>query len=100
MDSDFIPKGSLSTYYQPFNNREQKRQSKEEKVEAEKNSDVLQKILDRLDERIALYQSLDSISDETISNPQLLAQTIHANRMTVENLKQERGVIKDIIDAM
>lgn len=99
MDTDFIPKGSMSTYYQPFSNKEQKRKSKEEQVETEKNLDILQQILARLDERIALYQSLESIPEDTITKPELLAQTIHANKMTVENLKQERGVISDIIDA-
>lgn len=97
MDADFMPKKSLSTFYQPINDREQVAQSKEERAEALKHYDGYSKIIERLDEAIAYYQSLDSITNDVIANPQLLAQTVHANRLTVDNLKNERSIIADII---
>ena len=94
LDLDFEPKRG-GTYYQPFT---KKTRLTEEENDVEKNRKVLEKILDRFDERIAFYQSLESIEADVIADPALLAQTVHAHKLTVQNLQTERGIIENLIN--
>lgn len=94
MDTDFMP-NKAGTFF----NFSSKSKSEEQEENAIREArDVLIQIVERLDERIAFYKSVDAISDEITSNPELLTHTITANKLTAANLQQEREVIQAMID--
>jgi len=94
MVEDFMP-GKTGTFFNYA--------KKDEAVQKEENAirearDVLNMILKQMDERIALYKSIDAIDDTITADPILLAHTITANKLTATNLQQERDLIAGLIE--
>lgn len=54
---------------------------------------LLKKTVKRLDDRIAFYTSVDSIPAELHTKPDEFMQAYAANKLTAENLKDERSYI-------
>lgn len=98
MDSDFMPNKKNTDYYQPFDDTEKKREQSKERAEVITHLSVLEEIIARFDERIAFYDSLNSIEDDVVADQVLLAQTVHANKLTAQNLTAERDAIKTLIN--
>lgn len=94
MDTDFMP-NKVGTY---FNFSGKSKAEEQEESAVREARDVLVQIVNRLDERIAFYKSIDSIDDEITANPELLTHTITANKLTAANLTQERETIQALID--
>ena len=94
MDADFMPNksGTFFTFAK-------KEDTEREELAVREARDVLVKILERLDERIAHYKSIDSIDDAILADPTLFSHTVAANKLTAANLLQEREVIQALIDS-
>lgn len=94
MDADFMPNKS-GTF---FNFAKATDNDREEKAIKEAH-DVLVKIVERLDDRINHYKSIDAIDDSILADPTLFSHTVAANKLTAANLAQEREVIQALIDS-
>lgn len=83
-------------FYSPF--AEDTKVDSETK-QAEVNQDVLNKILERLDERIAFYDSVNSVPDEALTDPAKHMHYTASNKMTRNNLYMERNEIAILIES-
>jgi hypothetical protein len=58
--------------------------------------ELIDEALARMDERIAFYDTLNSIPDEVISNPEELGFTLKAYKLTQMNLRAERDWLDEL----
>lgn len=75
----------------------QERQKEAAQVQA--SAPILQEIITRLDERIAFYNSIDSVSVDVATNPEKFMHVIAANRLTRDNLMVEKTTLEELIRA-
>lgn len=54
---------------------------------------LLQETVDKFDERIAFYDSVNSVPDEVTTDPEAFMHVIAANKLTRDNLIAERDII-------
>ena len=95
MDTDFIP-NKHGSFFNAFGSKSKTEEREEAAIKDAQG--VLQQIIDRLNERIDFYKSVEAIDDDVTANPELLAQTVIANKLVVANLTQERNTIQGLID--
>lgn len=74
----------------------------EEAQKADKNDIAaeypkLKQVFDRLEERIAFYDTLSAISDDVTQDPVQFMNTVAANKLVKQNLEQEFLFIKSLI---
>lgn len=94
MDTDFLP-NKAGTF---FNFSGKSRAEEQEEQAIREARDVLKQIVERLDDRIAHYKSVDAIPDSIVADKELLSHNMAANKLTAANLEQEREVIQALID--
>lgn len=69
--------------------RDQLVEAKQEEREAYSHVKLIKEMVGRLEGRVAFYASVDSVPDETLTNPEEFMHVIAANKLTRENLKRE-----------
>lgn len=84
----------------PAEPADQKARREREESEAAGNHDTLEKIIERLDERIGFYGSVDSVEYDYTTNPEAFMHVFTANKMTKDNLQQERDALRQYIDTL
>lgn len=75
--------------------REKVKQAEEES--AKKDLNKLQQIIDRWNERIDFYKSVDAIPNEAVTDKQLSTYML-AHKEVVRILREERSALESIID--
>ena len=76
--------------------REKAKQAEEEA--AKKDLHKLQQIVDRWNERIDFYKSIDAIPEGAIADKEQLATYMLAHKEVVRILREERSALESIID--
>ena len=76
--------------------REKAKQAEEEA--AKKDLHKLQQIVDRWNERIDFYKSIDAIPEGAIADKEHLATYMLAHKEVVRILREERSALESIID--
>lgn len=76
--------------------REKAKQAEEEA--AKKDLNKLQQIVDRWNERIDYYKSLDAIPNEAVTDKEQLSIYMLAHKEVVRILREERSALESIID--
>lgn len=61
---------------------------------------LLQEVIDRLDMRIAFYDSVDSIQVDIEADPSTFQKVHAANKLTRDNLREERNFIQSRIKSL
>lgn len=61
---------------------------------------LLKKVVKRLDQKIAFYDSVNSVPDEVKTKPEEFMHIIAANKLTRDDLMQERSYIQAQIDKL
>lgn len=78
---------------------EQREKAKQAEEEATKNDlHKLQQIVDRWNERIDFYKSVDAIPEGAIADKEQLATYMLAHKEVVRILREERSVLESVID--
>lgn len=75
--------------------REKAKQAEEESAKRDLNK--LQQIIDRWNERIDFYKSVDAIPNEAVTDKQLSTYML-AHKEVVRILREERSALESIID--
>jgi hypothetical protein len=84
-----------------FSLREPEQQSvdrKKEKAQTLEALPVLKDLLERLNERIAFYGSVDAIPDEVKTDPKQFLIVHNANELTRDNLRSEVEWINGLVE--
>lgn len=55
---------------------------------------LLKEICEHLAERVSFYQSVRSIPDDVLTNPEEFMHVVAANKLTAENLEKEKEKIE------
>ena len=76
--------------------REKAKQAEEEA--AKKDLNKLQQIVDRWNERIDFYKSVDAIPEGAIADKEQLAIYMLAHKEVVRILREERSALESVID--
>lgn len=86
-------------YFVPNADMDEQREKakKEENAAVAKELNKLQQIIDRWNERIDYYKSLDAIPNEAVTDKQLSTYML-AHKEVVRILREERSVLESIID--
>ena len=78
---------------------EQREKAKEEEnAVVAKELNKLQQIVDRWNERIDFYKSVDAIPNEAVTDKEQLSIYMLAHKEVVRILREERSVLESIID--
>lgn len=59
---------------------------------------LIQEILDRFEERIAFYSSVDSIPEEIHTKPDEFMHAVAANKLAKDNLISEKEYLEGLLD--
>ncbi len=76
--------------------REKAKQAEEEATKKDLNK--LQQIIDRWNERIDYYKSLDAIPNEAVTDKEQLSIYMLAHKEVVRILREERSVLESVIN--
>jgi len=76
---------------------EKNERSKEQIVE---QLPLVKEVLAHLDKQIAFYDSVNSVPDEVLLKPEEFMHLIAANKLTVQNLRAEKGFIESKIKSL
>lgn len=97
MEDDLYPRST--EYFVPNADMDEQREKakKEENAAVAKELNKLQQIIDRWNERIDYYKSLDAIPNEAVTDKQLSTYML-AHKEVVRILREERSVLESIID--
>jgi len=80
-------------------NEEQKQEIKQDKAQAVQAKPVIKKALKYLDELIVFYGSIESISDDVLTNPNEFMHVVAANKLTKQSLVQVREYLNGLIES-
>ena len=100
MLEEYNPYPLSGQYFTPTVPAAQQEAKEQAREEALKQVPLLQKVLKRLDQKIAFYDSVNSIPDEVKTKPEEFMHLVTANKLTRDNLMQERSYIQAQIDAL
>lgn len=95
MDSNDLYPNSGALFQQPA---KQRREQEDEINDTLAAIPLLREIIDRLDERIAFYGSINCIPSEAMTNPEVFMHIVAANKLTIENLDIERSYILERVE--
>lgn len=97
MEDNLYPRST--EYFVPNADMDEQREKakKEENAAVAKELNKLQQIIDRWNERIDYYKSLDAIPNEAVTDKQLSTYML-AHKEVVRILREERSVLESIID--
>lgn len=79
-----------STYYKPEQPEERKEEESAERAKVIGGMPLIDDIIAHLDERIAFYDSIESITSDVKTKPEEHLRTVLANDMTKRSLIQEK----------
>lgn len=96
MDDDMYPAGG--EYFLPREPVDQKKARKKEEAKILEKIEVLTDLIERLDQRIEFYGSVDSIPNEVKLDPTQFLNMHNANQMVRDSLRSEREYIQSLID--
>ena len=97
MEDNLYPRST--EYFVPNADMDEQREKAKEEEDAAvaKELNKLQQIVDRWNERIDYYKSLDAIPNEAVTDKQLSTYML-AHKEVVRILREERSVLESIID--
>lgn len=95
---DLYPNDGANLGGVPKEPPEQDVERKKEKAQTLEALPILKAIVERLEERIAFYQSVDSIPASVKSEPVKFMNMHNSNELTRDNLKNEKEYIQSLID--
>ena len=97
MEDNLYPRST--EYFVPNADMDEQREKakEEENAAVAKELNKLQQIVDRWNERIDYYKSLDAIPNEAVTDKQLSTYML-AHKEVVRILREERSVLESIID--
>nr|DAK91904.1 MAG TPA: hypothetical protein [Caudoviricetes sp.] len=98
MEDNLYPRST--EYFVPNADMDEQREKakKEENAVVAKELNKLQQIVDRWNERIDFYKSVDAIPEKAITDKEQLAIYMLAHKEVVRILREERSVLESIID--
>ena len=95
MDDLYMNDGS---YYQPEEPAMQILERQEERSKATAAVPLLKDLVKRFDERIAFYDSVESIDVTMLADEKRFMRQWEANKLTKDNLILERDYLRDLLD--
>lgn len=98
MEDNLYPRST--EYFVPNADMDEQREKakEEENAAVAKELNKLQQIVDRWNERIDFYKSVDAIPKEATADKEQLAIYMLAHKEVVRILREERSVLESIID--
>lgn len=98
MEDNLYPRST--EYFVPNADMDEQREKakKEENAAVAKELNKLQQIVDRWNERIDFYKSVDAIPEGVIADKEQLATYMLAHKEVVRILREERSALESIID--
>lgn len=98
MEDNLYPRST--EYFVPHADMDEQREKakKEENAAVAKELNKLQQIIDRWDERIDYYKSLDAIPNEAVTDKEQLSIHMLAHKEVVRILREERSALESIIN--
>lgn len=98
MEDNLYPRST--EYFVPNADMDEQREKakKEENAAVAKELNKLQQIIDRWNERIDFYKSVDAIPEGAIADKEQLATYMLAHKEVVRILREERSALESIID--
>lgn len=98
MSEEFNAYPTSTRYFFP---KEPVQQAKDKEAEIKQTLEelpLLNTVVQHLDERIAFYDTLESIQVPIDTDPATFQKVVEANKLTVKNLKAERSYIINQVD--
>lgn len=96
MDSDF---GNVeSSYFKVDEPEEQKVERQEEKAKVQGGKKLLEDLIERWAEKVAFYDSIDSIPNEVRADQEKFMLAVNTNSLTKENLIVELEYLEALRD--
>ena len=98
MEDNLYPRST--EYFVPNADMDEQREKAKQAEEEATKKDLhkLQQIVDRWNERIDFYKSVDAIPEGAIADKEQLAIYMLAHKEVVRILREERSVLESIID--
>lgn len=96
MDEDLYPNDS--SYWLPTEPKELKIERAKEQAQTLEAISVLETLVDRMNQRIDYYATVDSIPDEVKTDPVAFMNMHNANELVRNNLRNEKEYIESLID--
>lgn len=96
IDDDIMPNDG---YFVPREPLEQRIARKKEKAKTLEGLNILKDVVERLQQRIDFYNSVDSIPDEVKTDPAKFMHLYSAYKLTRDTLISEKEIIESLIDA-
>lgn len=98
MEDNLYPRST--EYFVPNADMDEQREKakEEENAAVAKELNKLQQIVDRWNERIDFYKSVDAIPEGAIADKEQLATYMLAHKEVVRILREERSALESIID--
>lgn len=91
-DNAYLNAGSI------FEPKARQHERDKERAEVIQALPKLREIIQRLDERIKFYKSVDSIPGEVMAEPDVFMHVVAANKVAVEILETEKSLLEGLID--
>lgn len=100
MEDNLYPRST--EYFVPNADMDEQREKakEEENAAVAKELNKLQQIVDRWNERIDYYKSLDAIPNEAVTDKEQLSIYTLAHKEVVRILRQERSELENIINSI
>jgi hypothetical protein len=95
MNSDGLLVNDGQYYHESADQKLEKRTEKGQAVEGLK---LVEAMIERIDERIEFYKSIDSIADEATLSSDKFMHIVRAHKILVELLSQERDYLAVLLD--
>lgn len=95
MDEDFVP---ISSQFLPTEPVEQKNERAKQKAEVFSALPLLKAVIERFDDRIEFYSSVDSIPVELHAVPEQFMHAVAAAKATKDYLLAERDYLEELIE--
>lgn len=98
MEDNLYPRST--EYFVPNADMDEQREKakEEENAAVAKELNKLQQVVDRWNERIDFYKSVDAIPEKAITDKEQLATYMLAHKEVVRILREERSALESIID--
>ena len=98
MEDNLYPRST--EYFVPNADMDEQREKAKQAEEEATKKDLhkLQQIVDRWNERIDFYKSVDAIPNEAVTDKEQLSIYMLAHKEVVRILREERSVLESVID--
>lgn len=89
-----------SEYFAPEEPEEQVKEREAQEASVVREMKIIGEVIERFNEGIAFYKSIDSIPDDVLLNPAETAQTILGNKKAVAVLQIEKERLVSLIESI